>query len=61
MHNILQNKYKYGWNIQRTLLWLIGCKDLFETACLWTLISSPVASNLDFAALAKAYQNLETV
>ncbi|BAP17611.1 hypothetical protein [cyanobacterium endosymbiont of Epithemia turgida] len=39
----------------------IGYKNLFGTACLWTLISSSVASNLDSTALAKTYQNLETV
>ena len=48
-------QYTHNQNVQRTLLWLIGYKDLFEKACLWTLISSPVASNLDSAALAKAY------
>ncbi len=55
-----QNKYKYGWGIQRTLLWFIGYKDLFETACLWTLISTPVTSNLDSTTLDKTYENLET-
>ncbi|MEA5508850.1 cyanoexosortase A system-associated protein [Crocosphaera sp. UHCC 0190] len=56
-----QNKYKYGWSPQRTFLWILGQNDLFETGCLWTLISTPVEANLETTTLEKKYQTLETI
>lgn len=43
-----QNRYLNGWGIGRSVLWLIGQKDLFEPRCLWTLMSIPAPSELDF-------------
>lgn len=34
-----QNRYRYGGGIKRTLRWIIGQDDLFNSHCLWTLIS----------------------
>lgn len=56
----VKNKYKYGWSPQRTAWWVLGQKDLFESACLWTLVSMPVESGIDAIALDKTYQTLET-
>ncbi|ACK67391.1 conserved hypothetical protein [Rippkaea orientalis PCC 8801] len=56
-----QNKYKYGWSVGRTLLWVVGYKNLLETSCLWTLISIPITSDLTSSDLEKTHQTLETV
>ncbi|MGK7942811.1 MAG: cyanoexosortase A system-associated protein [Crocosphaera sp.] len=43
-----KNRYRYGWGITRTFLWLIGQKDLVEYRCLWTIMSIPEVAELDF-------------
>ncbi|HAC66072.1 MAG TPA: cyanoexosortase A system-associated protein [Cyanothece sp. UBA12306] len=54
-----QNKYKYGWSVGRTFWWIMGQKDFFETACLWSLLSIPVTSDLDKNSLDSTYKTLE--
>jgi cyanosortase A-associated protein len=55
----VQNKYKYGWSLQRTFLWIIGQEDLFDGRCLWTLMSIPLDSSSNNITLEKAYADLE--
>ncbi len=43
-----QNRYRHGWGLTRTFLWLIGQKDLVEYRCLWTIMSIPQVAELDF-------------
>ncbi|OKH22812.1 hypothetical protein NIES593_11875 [Hydrococcus rivularis NIES-593] len=56
----VQNKYSYGWSPQRTIGWILGRDDLLDGRCLWTLLSTPVASDSGSTSQ-QAYQNLETV
>lgn len=43
-----KNRYLQGWGLTRTFLWLIGQEDLVEYRCLWTVMSLPDTSELDF-------------
>lgn len=43
-----QNRYRHGWGLTRTFLWLIGQQDLVEYRCLWTIMSVPQVAELDF-------------
>lgn len=56
----VNNRYRYGWSISRSFLWLIGQKDLFEGRCLWTVVSMPVDLYKSADAADQAYEKLET-
>ncbi len=43
-----KNRYLRGWGLTRSFLWLIGEEDLVEYRCLWTIMSIPKSSELDF-------------
>ncbi|EAZ89456.1 cyanoexosortase A system-associated protein [Crocosphaera chwakensis] len=43
-----RNRYLRGWGLTRTFLWLIGEQDLVEYRCLWSIMSIPDSSELDF-------------
>lgn len=55
----ISNRYKFGWGISRTFLWLIGQQDLFDGRCLWTIISSPLPDSPTESDLQKTYLKLE--
>jgi cyanosortase A-associated protein len=55
----VQNRYAYGWNLKRSLLWIIGQNDLLDGSCFWTLMSVPLSSDSYEIAIAKAYRDLE--
>lgn len=55
----VQNRYARGWNLKRSLLWIIGQNDLFDGSCFWTLMSVPLSSDSDEIAIAQAYRDLE--
>ncbi|MDJ0844623.1 cyanoexosortase A system-associated protein [Crocosphaera sp.] len=44
-----KNRYLRGWGLTRTFFWLMGEQDLVEYRCLWTIISMPNPSELDFS------------
>lgn len=55
----VNNRYRYGWSIPRSFFWLIGQQDLFESRCLWTVVSMPVDTYASADATDKAFEQLE--
>ncbi len=55
----LKNRYSYGWSVERTALWAMGQKDLFDGRCLWTTISSPLSPGADDKEIEKNNSKLE--
>jgi len=55
----VQNRYARGWNLKRSLSWIIGQNDLFDGSCFWTLMSVPLSSDSYEIAIAQAYRDLE--
>lgn len=55
-----QNRYQYGWSIQRGFLWAIGQDDLMESRCFWTLLSTPLPVDADTTVLERAQTTLES-
>ncbi len=58
-HQFAQNRHAYDLKAARVLPWLLGQQPLLDRRCLWTLMSVPLPTASDSAALTEAYESLE--
>ena len=54
-----KNRYKHGWGIKQTFMWLIGHGDLLDGRCFWTALFTPIAEDADDSIVQEKYQTLE--
>jgi cyanosortase A-associated protein len=56
-----QNRYAHDLKVDRILPWAMGQESLIDRRCLWTLLSTPVATDVTAGNSEEAaYKNLET-